>query len=150
MAKRPTKKGVTKAPKPKKTRVPKTRGGDRYTESGYFGFIRSGLRAKWVRWPVRYDVLNESKVPYDGPDKRTKFLYKCAICGGKFKQKEVEVDHYPVACGSLRCFEDLPHFVSTLFCEKENLRVVCKSCHTEYSNEQRKAKKSVDTEDNES
>ena len=30
------------------SRVPKTRGGGRYTEAGYFGFIRSGLEAEVV------------------------------------------------------------------------------------------------------
>lgn len=119
---------------------PKTRGGERYTESAFFSFIRSALRAKFMRWPVRYDVMNEAKVPYDGLDKRTKFLYVCAICNEKFKQKEVEVDHHPEECGSLKSFDDLPRFVETLFCEKDNLRVVCKPCHKKHTKESRENK----------
>ena len=61
-------------------RVTKTRGGGRYTEAGYFGFIRSGLRQKSMRWPPKYDVMNAAKRPYDGPDKRRKFEYLCNGC----------------------------------------------------------------------
>ncbi len=120
---------------------PKTRGGDRYTESAFFSFIRSALRAKFVRWPPRYDCLNAAKVPYKGSDKRTKFLYVCAICGGEFKQKEVEVDHFPHECGSLKSFADLPKFVENLFCEVDNLRCVCKVCHKAHTKQSREDKK---------
>lgn len=142
MAKKPVKKkGTGRALKPR------TRGGGRYTESGYWGFIRSGLRAKWLKWGVRYDVMNDAKVQYFGPDKRTKWLYRCAVCKNDFKQKEVEVDHYPIACGSLKCPEDIAHFVTTLFCEKDNLRVVCRECHQVWTNEEREAKKNKEKEE---
>lgn len=109
-------------------RVEKTRGGGRYTEAGYFGFIRSGLRQKSMRWPPKYDVMNKAKRPYTGPDKRRKFEYLCNGCDQWCAGKEVAVDHI-VECGSLKSYDDLARFVETLFCEEDNLQVLCKDCH---------------------
>ena len=59
---------------------PKPYGGGRYTKAGYFGFIRSGLRQKSMRWPPKYDVMNAAKRPHQGTDKRRKFDYQCNGC----------------------------------------------------------------------
>jgi hypothetical protein len=42
--------------------------------------------------------------------------------------KEVAVDHI-VPAGQLRSFDDLPKFVEILFCEADNLQVLCHACH---------------------
>lgn len=120
--------------KPKKQRVPRTRAGGTMTESQYWGFIRSGLRHKSNRWPPKYQVLKAASKPVK--NKRHKTEYKCAACKNWFKQSEVMVDHIKPA-GSLRSFEDLPAFVETLFCEPENLQVMCKDCHQKKTNEER-------------
>ena len=130
---------ITKAVRKRKSNVEKTRGGGRYTEAGFFGFIRSGLRSKWSRWPPRFDVLADAKRPYVGTSVRTKYAYECAICKKLHPQKEVEVDHL-VPCGTLKTFEDLPTFVSRLFVEKEHLRVLCKPCLLVITAEERAAK----------
>lgn len=45
-------------------------------------------------------------------------------------RKEVEVDHI-VPCGTLKCVEDLPGFVTRLFCEADGFQVLCKAnCHS--------------------
>ena len=118
--------------KPVKQRVPRTRGGGTYTESQFWGFIRAGLRSKYVRWPPRYKVLREASRPVTG--KRHKTEYQCAECSKWLKQSEVEVDHIE-PCGSLRSFDDLPGFVERLFCEPDKLRVLCKPCHLRITKE---------------
>jgi hypothetical protein len=40
----------------------------------------------------------------------------------------------------LKCYDDLPSFVSTLFCESDNLQVLCKQCHKAKTAEERKKK----------
>lgn len=101
-----------------------------WTKSRYFGFIRSALRRASVKYPVKYQVLQEARRPYSGKDKRTKWEYSCSICKKWFKTKDVEVDHIkPV--GSLLKYSDLDRFCRRLFCEKDNLQVLCKSCHGE-------------------
>jgi hypothetical protein len=51
------------------------------------------------------------------------------MCSNLFAQKEVEVDHYPLEAGSILSVADIGAFVNRLYCEANNLRVVCKPCH---------------------
>lgn len=108
-----------------------------WSDSRYWSFIRSALRRAWSKYPVRFQVLQEVRKPYEGDDKRTKWVYPCADCKQWFKTKEVEVDHIESA-GSLKSYEDLAGFCKRLFCEKDNLRVLCKSCHKKRTQEERK------------
>lgn len=117
---------------PKK--VEKTRGNGRYTEAGYFGWIRAQLRR--AKWPVKYDVYNAAKRKYEGPNKLQKHEYQCSECKGWFKRADVEADHIK-PCGTLKSFDDLPEFVATLFCEIDNFRILCKECHKRVTKEQR-------------
>lgn len=105
---------------------PRTRAAESFTEAQYWGFIRSGLRSKWVRYPVRYKALERARRTVKG--KRWKYEYKCFQCQKWYTIKKVEVDHI-IPCGSLKCYEDLPGFVERLFCELKDVRVVCKECH---------------------
>lgn len=50
------------------------------------------------------------------------------MCCNWFPGKEIEVDHI-VPAGRLRSFEDIGGFVERLFCERENLMVLCEQCH---------------------
>ena len=115
----------------------KNKAGNTWTTARYWSFIRSCLRRAWSRYPVRYQVMNEAKRPYKGLDKRTKWEYTCADCKGWFKTKEVEVDHINPA-GSLKDYSDLAGFCERLFCEADNLRVLCKPCHKKRTDEERK------------
>ena len=97
-----------------------------WTTAKFWSFIRSGLRAKWSRWPPKYETLATVKRTVEG--QRHKYEFQCSQCLNWFKQKEVEVDHIE-ACGSLNKYEDLPQFVKRLFVGTDKLRVVCKPCH---------------------
>ena len=116
--------------------VKKDRAGGTWSESRYFGFIRSALRRAFIKYPVKYSVKNAASRPYVGSDKRRKKEYQCAVCDNWFADKEVAVDHI-IPCGSLKTYSDLPKFVETLFCEADNLQVVCKDCHQIKTNEER-------------
>jgi len=110
-----------------------------WTEAKFFSFIRSALRSASNRWPPKYQAVAAAKRPYTGENKRQKFEYQCAQCNGYFPQKEVSVDHVePV--GTLRSFDDLPVFVSKLFCGPEGLQVLCTSCHHIKTQEERKSR----------
>lgn len=53
-------------------------------------------------------------------------------------RKSVEVNHI-IPVGSLRNYQDLPGFCERLFVEDpKSLEVVCKDCHLEITQEQRK------------
>jgi len=114
---------------------------ENWSQAKFFGYIRSGLRQKWMRWPPKFECLKSSRVEVEGQG-RTKYNYKCKKCGGLFKAKEVEVDHIEPA-GSLRSFEEIEGFCRRLFVGKEKLRVVCKQCHKIITAKERAKKKAI-------
>lgn len=110
------------------------RNGGRWTECDYWQHIRSALRSfsaqrrTYFKWKVIEDCKENAKRPYVGDNRRRRVEYVCSVCKVGFQKKEVNVDHI-IPVGSLNKPEDLPGFVERLFCELENLRVVCIPCH---------------------
>lgn len=114
----------------RRTATPKTRNAGTMTESAFWSFIRSTLRQKSRWWKPITQCKLESRRPYKGPLKRQKFEYQCNSCKKWFPEKKINVDHI-VGAGSLNCGADLPGFVERLFCEQDNLQVLCEACHNE-------------------
>lgn len=126
--------------KPRANAAPKTRNNGTLTESAFWSFIRSGLRQKSRWWkPITQCKLN-AKRPYKGPNKRQKFEYQCNVCKKWFQEKLINVDHIHPA-GSLNCANDLPGFVERLFCETDNLQVLCSGCHNIKTQKEKTCKK---------
>ena len=50
------------------------------------------------------------------------------VCKHWYIEKKINVDHIHPA-GSLMNSKDLPGFVERLFCEVNNLQVLCEKCH---------------------
>lgn len=90
--------------------------------------IRSTLRRRTIMWPPVKQALELSKRASKSTNIRLKWEYKCAACKKWHPKKQVAVDHI-VEAGSLTCYEDLHKFVENLFCEIDNLRVLCHPCH---------------------
>lgn len=112
-------------------KVQKTRGSSTYTESAFWGMIRSALRQKSRWWQPVKECKLDARRPYTGANKRQKFEYQCAHCKNWFADKEVEVDH-KIEAGSLRNGDDVKDFIERLFCEKDGLQILCKDkCHRE-------------------
>lgn len=55
--------------------------------------IRSSLRKTWMSSPQKLAFLEQTRIPDMNPATRTKWLWKCEICGGLFKLNEINVDH---------------------------------------------------------
>ena len=79
-------------------------------------------------WKPISAVRKAAQVPYIGPNKRQKYSYICNRCGGTFSAKEINI-HHTIPCGTLTRAEDLPGFVTRLFCEKDQLECICLNCH---------------------
>jgi len=114
----------------KRIRVPRTHAGGAWTRGRFWCFLRSGFRLMSRRWPPRRNALTAARRPYTGPNKRQKWEYQCSLCSEWFNAKQVAVDHINAA-GSLRSWEDVRGFLERLFCEQEELRVICDKCHDE-------------------
>jgi 5-methylcytosine-specific restriction endonuclease McrA len=119
-----------------KARTPPFAAYPEWSEAKFWAFLRSGLRAKWTRWPPKYEVLRKAKRPYIGDNKRQKHEFQCASCAGWFPQKSVTVDHI-IPAGQLRSWEDLPGFAERLFCSADGLQVLCDVCHLAKTKEER-------------
>jgi 5-methylcytosine-specific restriction endonuclease McrA len=128
MAIRKKKAAPKKVAKKRVAKVEKTRNAGTMSESAFWGFIRSGLRQKSRWWKPITQCKLEAKRIYKGPNKRQKFEYQCNECKDWFIEKKINVDHI-VGAGSLKCANDLPGFVERLFCEIDNLQVLCETCH---------------------
>lgn len=117
-------------------RVERTKAGNTWTKARYFSFIRGTLRSAFTRYPVKHQVKKASARTKKGSKR---FEYKCAACEKYFPNSQVEVDHI-VGAGKLSDYSDLPGFVERLFCEPDNLQVMCKPCHLAKTNAERKEK----------
>lgn len=125
-----------------KQRVPRTRAGETWTEARYWSFIRSALRGAWNRYPVKFQYLRDNRRTRKktNASKRTTYEYRCEACKKWKDGKDVQVDHIQPA-GSLNEYGDLPGFVERLFCEADNLQVLCKGCHGIKTKEERDVKR---------
>jgi len=106
-----------------------------WTTAKFFGWLRSGLRRMWLRYPARREALEDACVGRRKNKKTGKQAkhFRCCECGELFVQKDVQVDH-KIEVGSLRSWEDVGDFVRRLFCHKDELQVMCKECHKNKTN----------------
>ena len=119
---------MTKKKTVRRTAAPKTRNAGTMSESAFWTFIRSALRQKSRWWKPITECKLKARRPYKGVNRRQKFEYQCNVCKKWFADKEINVDHI-VGAGSLNCSADLAGFVDRLFCEQDNLQVLCETCH---------------------
>lgn len=143
MPKRAAKKKVTKP------RVARTRCGGRWTEAQFKSFVVRTLRAGMRKWAVLYDTKKEANrgQKTDRATGKKRDLYECAGCARLFKSDEVHVDHIqPVFDPRKRVpaeETDYTQLVHRMFCEIENLQILCHTCHgikTENERKQRYGK----------
>jgi 5-methylcytosine-specific restriction endonuclease McrA len=123
----------------RRVKIERTRNAGTMTESAFWSFIRSALRQKSRWWKPITISKQLAKRSYKGPNKRQKFEYQCNSCKEWFPEKSVNVDHI-IPAGALNNGADLPGFVERLFCEVENLQVLCETCHTSKTCEEKTVK----------
>ena len=103
-----------------------------WSEARVKSFIVSLIRSGSRRWPPRYETLNEAKTEKKINVKSGRLAqhYQCNMCKNEFTSKDVEVDHI-VPIANIDGFTTWDSFVEALFCEKDNLQVVCRPCHAQ-------------------
>ena len=124
----------------KRVLVPKTRCDGTMSEAMFWSFIRSALRQKSRWWkPISVCKMNARRL-YKGINKRQKYEYQCKKCKTWHAEKNINVDHI-IPAGSLNTATDLPKFVERLFCEQDNLQVLCTTCHDKKTLKEKQSKK---------
>lgn len=117
--------------------------------------VKGALRQSFRMSPQMWETLQRARhelppaLKKDGtPGKRPQVRYKCAICGGMFMQKYVQVDHIDPVVPLHKTEADMTYdeMAERIFCPKDNLQVVCStplkknggkpSCHKIKSDEE--------------
>ena len=109
----------------------KKRNGGEWTDSRFRSFVTSALRAASRRWPPKFKALKEAFVGRKTNKKTGKLAmhYKCAKCKKHFVAADVQVDHIKPVVDPKKGFLNWDEFINRMFCEIENLQVLCKPCH---------------------
>lgn len=123
--------------KNKRQLLPRPYNAGTMTVSEFWSMIRSALRKSSRWWKPIQQAKAAVKRKYSGPNKRQKFEYQCNVCKNYFPEKRINVDHI-IPVGSLMCSDDLKGFVERLFCEQENLQVMCDVCHDKKTKQEKK------------
>ena len=99
----------------------------KWTRGRFNSFVTSLLRSGSRKWEPKYTVLNEAKTERKTNEETGRLAqhYLCNGCQKDFPAKQVEVDHI-LPVGRDKSWDES---IEGLFCEKENLQVLCKKCH---------------------
>ena len=109
----------------------KKRNSGEWTEARFKSFVTSALRAASRRWPPKYKALKEAFVGRQVNVKTGKMAmhYKCVACQKLYVASDVQVDHIKPVVDPKKGFVSWDDFINRIFCEIENLQVLCKPCH---------------------
>ena len=102
-----------------------------WTEARFRAFIISALRAYMKRFPPKWKALKAASIGrvINKRSGRLAEHYKCASCDSFFVARDVQVDHIEPVVSPQEGFQDWWTYMNRLYCEAENLQVLCKPCH---------------------
>lgn len=94
-------------------------------------FITSHLRGAFRKYPPKYECLKDAFVgkKINEKTKRVSAHYKCNECKNDFPTSEVNVDHINPIVDPSEGFVSWDKFIENLFCSRDNLQVLCSTCH---------------------
>jgi 5-methylcytosine-specific restriction endonuclease McrA len=108
-----------------------------WTEARWRSFVISALRAATRRYPPKYKTLKEAFVEKRINKKSGKLasFYTCASCKKEYVAKDVQVDHKVPVVGP-EGFTTWDKYIEGMFCDVDNLQVLCTTCHTSKTKEE--------------
>lgn len=117
---------------------PKTRNGGLWTEARFRSFIKGNLRAATMRWNPIHECSKNARV--------ARGLYLCNGCkervpnsirvDGK-RKNNIHVDHIIPIIDPAVGWTTYDEMIDRMFCELENLQVLCDECHVIKTNEEK-------------
>lgn len=86
----------------------------------YNALRRASLKTSKEVWNARQVALRDARIE--------RGVYLCAHCNGRFGPKEIDVDHIlpVIPLNGSKSFDEI---IPRLFCDSDNLQVLCKPCH---------------------
>ena len=126
----------------------KTRCSGRMTEAQFTTFVKNQLRGASWKWFPLSNILKKARV--------SKGVYLCngckqnvpttAVVNGK-RIKNVFVDHVKPVINPEVGFTTWDDFINTLYCEEDNLQLLCGACHDRKTLEEKKISKERNKKD---
>jgi 5-methylcytosine-specific restriction endonuclease McrA len=109
--------------------------GGSWTQGRFNSFVTSILRGGSRRWAPKFECLNAAKTEkkVNLSTGRVAQHFRCALCEDDFPAKQVQVDHI-VEIGREKTWDE---FIDGLFCEGDNLQVLCIPCHKQKTKEEK-------------
>jgi 5-methylcytosine-specific restriction endonuclease McrA len=126
----------------------KTRCSGAWTEAKFRSFVKGNLRRATMKWAPIQQCLAAAR------EERGK--YRCAGCGelvpatvkvGRLRKKNVHVDHIQPIVDPNVGWVSWDSTIDRMFCELDNLQVLCTSCHdikTQEEKEMAKARRNAE------
>lgn len=112
------------------------------------GLVKGAIRRVFSRSDLRRAVLAAAKVEHaDASRPRVKTWYQCRICSAHCAGYEMQVDHISPIVPTDSSLEQMSWdtVIDRMWCDKNNLKAICISCHKAKSKvesqERRKNKK---------
>ena len=117
--------------------------GGKWTDSRYRSFVMGVLRAGVRRWEQFWEAKKAASVGkrVNKQTGRQTEHFKCAGCGELFTARDIQVDHIDPVIEPVVGFVDWDTTIDRMFCEADNLQVLCTECHREKTNRERKERK---------
>lgn len=113
-----------------------------WTEGRKRTFIVGTLRAGNRRWPPRYNTLAAAKTEKKTNPKSGRLAqhFICASCQKEYTSKDVQVDHIAPVIDPNVGFISWDVYIERMFCDAENLQVLCTTCHDAKTKQEREQK----------
>lgn len=118
---------------------PKTRCSNTWTEARFRSFVKGNLRRATQKWKPIQDCLKNARV--------ARGLYLCAGCHNEVSNtikdeagkriKNVHVDHILPIIDPNVGWTSYDDMINRMFCEIDNLQVLCHDCHKRKTDEEK-------------
>ena len=119
--------------------APKTRNSNTWTEGQFNSFIKSMLRRGSTRWGPKYGCKKAARHSEKLPNDKGRLVFhsKCASCNEIHPETTCAVDHINPVINPSTGFTTWDDVIERLFCELDNLQVLCKPCHDKKTQEEK-------------
>lgn len=111
------------------------------SRAAFFSWLKGVIRRGWSTAPQKTKLLAKYRKQIPNPSERGKrhiWGADCSICKNTFPLKEIQIDHVTDETARLTEIEHIQECVEKLLLvTEEDLRVVCKECHSIVSHSQK-------------